>query len=509
MRRKNTAEIKKRMMSAGIGLLTAATVFVVVPVPGYAAQAGTIQTQDEIPGVSAKPGNTPDGKPKPGTSGGKGNGTGDTVFGVAEVETVWYRLTMIVKDRKTDALLSGAAVYFERMNDDGRGSVGGIVYEKDSGNKLVRTDESGQLTFELEVGKRYKIYVLSPSGYLAFVPDENQPEYIQIDNGSQNQSRIIYLDKEEPKPTDPKPTQPTKPSHNGGGGGGNGGGSGGGSHGSSEPETTAPPVTPTESSEPARPGTQETLPDKPSQPETSPAKPGVTTEPTSPDKEKDREYVLPGKDGKTGTEDDIVVRPEKDPNGKDNSSQDKEGKVTLPDGGTVIYPSFPEQGDIKGNVPPGTIVHPDGSLVIPKGERVEYILPGKDAQIDTDDDVRVIPELDDKQRDVAEILADGSLLLRAGGTVIYADGETIQVPSGTIVLPDGTIIYPEKASEETSSNPSGHSFGDCWFHWLELIALLLILLSSAKRLLEIRMVHNRLDELEDGDRQERDQEKEE
>lgn len=216
-----------------------------------------------------------------------------------------------------------------------------------------------------------------------------------------------------------------------------------------------------------------------------------------PENNQQTEITLPGKDKILGTEDDVVVRPGLDENGKNNTTIDADGKVTLPDGGLVIHPSFPDQGKIGVEVPKGTVILPDGAMRVPNGMIKEFILPGKDAQLETDDDVRVRPELGQDGNDRSYLREDGSVLLPDGGVVTYADGEVVIVPPGTIVLPDGTIIYPEDgASVPVAVTPQGIHFADCWFHWLEILAMLSMTIISMHRLNRIRKVHEELDEME-------------
>ena len=107
----------------------------------------------------------------------------------------------------------------------------------------------------------------------------------------------------------------------------------------------------------------------------------------------DGTIIVPGKDGVTGTPDDVVVRPDPGSDGTDNSTIDKDtGNVTLPDGGKVEYPD----GTIV-IVPGGTVVKPDGTVVLP----------------------------DDK-----------------GGTITPPGGPDIVLPGGTEIGPDGKIWYP-------------------------------------------------------------------
>ena len=184
-----------------------------------------------------------------------------------------------------------------------------------------------------------------------------------------------------------------------------------------------------------------------------------------PDKDKQTEIVLPGPDKVLGTEDDVIVRPGLDNNGKNNATIDKEGKVDLPDGGRATFPSIPDQGRVGVDLPAGSTITADGEITVPAGTKKGFILPGKDAVLDTEDDVIVEPYLSKKGYDNSVIREDGSILLPDGGVVTYPDGTQVKVPGGTIVLPDGTIIYPGGYAK----------FSDCMFHWLELLALLLII----------------------------------
>ena len=70
----------------------------------------------------------------------------------------------------------------------------------------------------------------------------------------------------------------------------------------------------------------------------------------------DGTITLPGQDGKTGTGDDVNIKP----NGPSVSNPD--GSITLPGGGTVTNPGGTY------NVPGGTVVDPDGTIHLPNGE---------------------------------------------------------------------------------------------------------------------------------------------
>ena len=112
----------------------------------------------------------------------------------------------------------------------------------------------------------------------------------------------------------------------------------------------------------------------------------------------DGTIVVPGKDGVTGTPDDVVVTPDPGSDGNDNSTIDKDtGNVTLPDGGTVKYPDEPDGNGATVTVPGGTVVKPDGTVVLP----------------------------DDK-----------------GGTITPPGGPDTELPGGTEIGPDGEIWYP-------------------------------------------------------------------
>ena len=183
------------------------------------------------------------------------------------------------------------------------------------------------------------------------------------------------------------------------------------------------------------------------------------------------EIILPGKDATLGTEDDIYVKPGLDKNGKNNAKIDTTGKVELPDGGDAIFPSQPDMGKVKVQLPEGSTIDPQGNITIPKGTRKGYVLPGKDAELDTQDDVIVEPNFGKGQIDRSVLREDGSILLPDGGIVTYSDGTVIKVPGGTIVLADGTIIWPYGYKP----------FWECWFHWIELVVFIALLIPYIRR----------------------------
>ena len=464
MRRKSAfKELRKRFISAGIGILAAASAASMVPVSVYAASIEeTREMPDEVPGTSGKH-NVDMSADHVGP---------DSIFEVVELERLWFRVTVTVVDKETGLPIPDAYVVFE---DQKTNEIAGL---KDGGMNYW-TDANGQITFLLEMDHDY-VLTIKKSGYKE--SDQNGKVFT-YSNGNQNKSLLIELEKEGENPTNP--TNPTNPSRPSGGGGDK-------DRGDKDPvnptkptkeqtEETLPEVTPTPTPEETRP--QETRPRTEETTAPEETKPGET----KPDKEEDKEYILPGKDNKTGTEDDIIVRPDKDKDGKDNSSQDKDGKVTLPDGGHVIYPSFPDQGKIEAIVPPGTVVLPDGTIILPDGTRKEYQLPGKDASLGTGDDVYVIPAFGDDGNDHSYVDDEGRVVLVDGGTVHYPDGSKTEAPAGSMVLPDGTIIYPASAKADWT----------CYFHWIELVFLLLILLLASKRLMEIHLANKELDEMEE------------
>lgn len=181
---------------------------------------------------------------------------------------------------------------------------------------------------------------------------------------------------------------------------------------------------------------------------TQTARPGARPTP-KPDKITQDEYVIPGADNKTGTEDDITVRPGKDDDGNNNSSIDKDGNVDLPDGGEVIVPGIPDRGDTRIDVPEGTVIDPDGTIHLPENDqKTEITLPGKDTILDTEDDVIVRPGLDENGKNNANIDETGKVDLPDGGEIILPTqpdkGDIrVDVPGGTTVDPDGTIHLPE------------------------------------------------------------------
>ncbi len=89
----------------------------------------------------------------------------------------------------------------------------------------------------------------------------------------------------------------------------------------------------------------------------------------------DGSIVLPGADKQTGDDDDVSVTPSK--NGStDSSTIDKNGNVTLPDGGKVTYPAAADGNAQVVTVPKSTTVSSDGSLTIPEGKTGTLSLGG-------------------------------------------------------------------------------------------------------------------------------------
>lgn len=565
MKKKTANGFKKKCISAGVGILIAASAGPSLTAPVYAAQAAS-----EIPEDAAAP--TVSDKHSPITQNPDWTAGGYTEFGVKEISNQERRVVIkvILKAGDTGLPLSGRTFRFETWNAS-TGQTGEVIYPYDeSVNRPndIAANANGELIFWLKPGQSYKLFVDHVDGYIDYVSE--------VFTFNADGTIEIVLQK--------------KSSNNNGGhtsgGGGNGGGSGnkgnGGNDQNNGPGVDKPnqdnnQTNPSEN--PNKPG--QTNPSNPS----GPQNPNDATTPTTPGTEKNEDYVLPGKDLEPGTKDDVTVKPGKDESGNNNSSIDKDGKVDLPDGGTIIrptepengdirievpggtvvnpdgtirlpdknqettitipgkdktldtpddvkvtpgldengknnssideagnitlpdggrvdYPSIPDQGQIKVDVPEGTVIGPDGTLTIPDGIWNRYTLPGKDSEIDTSDDVQVVPQLGKNGRDNALLREDGSLYLPDGGTVTYADGTEVDVPDGTIVLPDGTILYPDGttsdgAAEETAAPAENGRirFADCYFHWLELLALLSMILIAMKRLYHVKRMNEELDQL--------------
>ena len=220
---------------------------------------------------------------------------------------------------------------------------------------------------------------------------------------------------------------------------------------------------------------------------------GTTVDPDGtihlPEDDQQTDITLPGKDATLDTPDDIFLRPELDESGKNNSTIDDEGTVNLPDGGRATFSSEPDAGRIGVILPPGSTITPDGTITIPDGTKKGYVLPGKDAALDTEDDVIVDPFMGNNGKDNSVLREDGSIYLPDGGTVTYADGTVIEVPGGTIVLPDGTIIWP------TNAEAKYIGFWDCMFHWFEVMILLLLIILLLTRLHWLKQRKKELEEM--------------
>ena len=195
--------------------------------------------------------------------------------------------------------------------------------------------------------------------------------------------------------------------------------------------------------------------------------------------------VIPGPDGKPGTEDDITIKPDPDdPNGE-KPVPDQDGTIKVPDGGQIVIPgpNTPDDDKII-TVEPGATVTPDGTITLPEGGTATIepggttvdgpavikpdgtvenpdtnkpyrpgdgtiIVPGKDGVTDTTDDVVVTPDPGSDGNDNSTIdKGTGNVTLPDGGTVKYPDepdgnGATVTVPGGTVVKPDGTVVLPD------------------------------------------------------------------
>ena len=86
----------------------------------------------------------------------------------------------------------------------------------------------------------------------------------------------------------------------------------------------------------------------------------VDTDKTKPIQKPDGTIVLPGKDSNTGTDDDIIVKPN---GGKPAGRIDEDGNVTItaPDGADVTIPDN-DPADVK--VPTGTVITPNGEITL-------------------------------------------------------------------------------------------------------------------------------------------------
>ena len=189
--------------------------------------------------------------------------------------------------------------------------------------------------------------------------------------------------------------------------------------------------------------------------------------------------VIPGPDGKPGTSDDITVKPNPDDSTK-KPEVNPDGSVKVPDGGKIEIPGKnPPTDDKTITVKPGATVTPDGTITSPEGGTATIkpsgttvdgpavikpdgtvenpdtnkpyrpgdgtiVLPGKDGQTGTPDDVVVRPDPDSGGNDNSTIdKGTGNVTLPDGGKVKYPDGTIVTVPGGTVVKPDGTIILPD------------------------------------------------------------------
>lgn len=199
-----------------------------------------------------------------------------------------------------------------------------------------------------------------------------------------------------------------------------------------------------------------------------------------PSEEKDREVMFPGPDQQMDTKDDILIIPDLGKNEENNSSLDSDGNMKLPDGGVIIFQTDPDKGDVMIKVPDGSKVDPDGTIHLPEGGSKELMLPGKDASLETKDDVWLRPYKGENGTDNSILHRDGSVLLVDGGRVTYLeDGTEVEVPKGTVILADGTIIYP------TSAVVGRIPVAACRVHWAETSGILVVVLFGLWRIKQL------------------------
>lgn len=127
----------------------------------------------------------------------------------------------------------------------------------------------------------------------------------------------------------------------------------------------------------------------------------------------DNSVVIPGGGGGTvGGDGDITVKPT-NPD-KETPTPDKDGTITIPDGGgTVTKPGKPGEGNTEITVPGGSTVDKDGNIKIPEGD--------KDGTIKK---------------------PDGTEIIVPGGSTIDKDGN-ITTPGGEKLDPDHPENFPE------------------------------------------------------------------
>ena len=145
--------------------------------------------------------------------------------------------------------------------------------------------------------------------------------------------------------------------------------------------------------------------------------------------------VLPGKDGKTGTGDDVIVKP-------DNGTKDNDGNITTKGDKTdVKYPDQPNGNGATVTVPEGTVVKPDGTIdniptpggTIKLPDGTEITVPGG-SKVEPDGSVK-IP--DGSKGEITKPAPGGDI---PGGSTIDKDG-TITLPDGGTMKPDGSYKY--------------------------------------------------------------------
>lgn len=168
----------------------------------------------------------------------------------------------------------------------------------------------------------------------------------------------------------------------------------------------------------------------------------------------DGTIVVPGKDSKTGTDDDVIIQPNPSAPNPAGTIDPITGNVTIDKDNTTaeIPEQNPGQPDSKKNVtvPSGTVVQPDGTIILPDD---------KDGKIEPDKEIpggsRIDPDGTVTYKYIIRYVDEQGIELRVGTSIMVREGMNATVNAVAIPSYMITGTGSEQLTGGTPSNANG------------------------------------------------------